>query len=160
MLEILISGALCKFRIIPEEQAVFPQRQPSIPGSCTVVFETQGRRENAFLSCFLQSRYIIRSQENSELKSFLVELVICQNWEAPQGFGSVKLEARQGWGCPWNRFPRFSPQSQGRTSCPPGSEMGFFPSWNKPKNLEEKKAQRAQIPSEAAAPEEVLRQQS
>lgn len=76
MFEMLISGTLCKFKMIPEEQAVFPQRQPSIPGSCTVVFGTRGRRKNAFLSWFLQSTDISRSQENSKQNSFLVEISV------------------------------------------------------------------------------------
>lgn len=65
---------LCKFKIIPEEQAVFPQGHPSIPGWLTGVFRIQGGKENAFLGSFLESRYITGSQKNSELNSFLVEI--------------------------------------------------------------------------------------
>lgn len=43
---ILISVTLCKFKITPGEQAVFPQRQPSIPGWLRSVFGTQGRKED------------------------------------------------------------------------------------------------------------------
>lgn len=65
---------LCKFKIIPEEQVVFPQRHPSVPGWLTGDFRTQGGKENAFLGCLLESRYNTSSWKNSELNSFRVEI--------------------------------------------------------------------------------------
>lgn len=47
--QILISVTLCKFKIIPEEQAVFPQGHPSNPGWLTGLFRIQGERRMHFL---------------------------------------------------------------------------------------------------------------